>query len=280
MSHYEKIAAAITYIHSRIDQQPSLEEIAAHVNLSPYHFQRTFSQWAGVTPKRLLQVLTLEKAKQLLDSSGDSVFDVSDQLGLSSASRLYDHFVSLEAVTPSEYREQGVGMTIQYGYYQSPFGPILMALTPRGICKLAFIDPDNPGEELRTLKAEWTQARFEEDRNAIENIAKPLFTTEPDATAPISIHVRGTNFQVSVWRALLDLQQGQLSSYNRIANAIGKPKASRAVGTAIGANPVALIIPCHRVIRQNGELGGYRWGLVRKQAILTKETATYMDAAV
>lgn len=276
MDHYDKIAAAIGYIRSNIERQPSLEEVAAHVHLSPYHFQRTFSQWAGVTPKRLLQVLTLEKAKQLLDKQDQPVLAVSDQLGLSSSSRLYDHFIHLDAVTPSEYKAQGKGLLIQYGQFRSVYGDAFMALTERGICKLAFTEPDQPSLELQKLKEAWPKAEIEEDQAAINTMADNLFSNK-GAKAPLSLYVRGTNFQVSVWRALLGLNQGQLSTYSDIATTIGKPKANRAVGSAIGANPIALIIPCHRVIRRDGELGGYRWGETRKQAILALESAHYGD---
>lgn len=273
MSHYDKIAAAIEYIQSNVHQQPSLEDIASHVSLSPYHFQRVFSQWAGVTPKRLLQVLTLTRAKQLLDNQKGSIFDVSDQLGLSSASRLYDHFVTLEAITPSEYTKQGEGLSIQYSYFLSPFGRAFMAVTERGICKLVFTEPHTPGQPLTEIKSEWPDASFVENHKLIEDMAKKLFSPENSQRTPISLYVRGTNFQVNVWRALLQIQPGHLVSYGALASAIGKPNASRAVGSAIGANPVALMIPCHRVLRQNGELGGYRWGRIRKQAILAREAA-------
>lgn len=277
MQNYTKVATAIEYIRNHVGEQPSLEEIASQVHLSPHHFQRLFCRWAGVSPKRLLQVLTLECAKEQLKTNQGSVLDVADSIGLSSGSRLYDHFVQLEAVTPSEYKEQGLGLTIQYGYHKTSFGLIFIAMTQRGICKLVFVDCLDKTEPLSHLKYEWPLAKLVEEPEQTSKTIQILFSDSPATQAPLSLFVRGTNFQINVWRALLNLQPGQISTYGEIAKAINKPKAVRAVGTAIGANPVALVIPCHRVIRKNGNLGGYRWGETRKHAILAREAAPHVD---
>lgn len=274
MSDYQRIEKAINYILEQSNSQPSLEDIAAAVHLSPFHFQRLFSQWAGVTPKRFLQTLTVERAKELLAQS-KPLLEVSDLVGLSSASRLHDHFVKLEAVTPGEYKTGGRGMTINYGVHETPFGKAFIALTDRGICKIAFLDKAGSAPHLTNLKAEWKHALIEEDTGATGSAIASLFDQPPleQAKQPISLFVRGTNFQVQVWQALLQIPQGSLSTYSDVAAAVGKPKAARAAGSAIGANPVAFAIPCHRVIQQSGGIGGYHWGTTRKHAIHAWESA-------
>ena len=271
MNDYDKIATAIRYIRKNIAAQPSLEDISSQVHLSPYHFQRLFSRWAGVTPKRFLQVLTLQNAKALIKQNHLPLLEISDSLGLSSGSRLYEHFVHLEAVTPSEYKQSGLNLVIHYGCYSGPFGNTFIALTPRGICKLSFIENNDLDEQLISLKYKWPQAKFIEDNNQAAKAIEDIFSKPKKISAPLSVLVQGTNFQVKVWQALLTLNSGDLTSYGEIAKAIGKPKAARAVGTAIGANPIAFVIPCHRVIQKSGELGGYRWGEVRKHAMLMRE---------
>lgn len=267
MSDYERIAKAISYISQNVTAQPSLDEIAAHVALSPFHFQRLFSRWAGTTPKRFLQVLTLELGKKLLEESG-SLLDVSGQLGLSSSSRLHDHFVQLEAVTPGEYRSKGKDLVIEYGEHDTPFGRIFVAQTPRGVCRAAFVDVDDEGRQLEALRKTWPLATYRKNVAGTAQVAE-LLNMPPQAQLqrPLSLHVAGTNFQVAVWRALLRIPAGSAVTYSQIAKAVGAPVAVRAAGTAIGANPVAFVIPCHRVIQQSGALGGYRWGLERKQAM-------------
>lgn len=267
MSDYERIAKAIAYIGQNVTSQPSLDELAAHVHLSPFHFQRLFSRWAGTTPKRFLQVLTLERGKRLLEGS-DSLLAVSDALGLSSSSRLHDHFVQLEAVTPGEYRSQGKGLAIVYGIHDTPFGKIFVARTPRGVCRAAFLSGSDRAEQLDALRKSWPLATLKADAHATADIAAALSAVPArGAQRLLSLHVAGTNFQIAVWRALLRIPRGSAVSYSQIAAAVGSPRAVRAAGTAIGANPVALLIPCHRVIQQSGGLGGYRWGVERKQAI-------------
>jgi AraC family transcriptional regulator of adaptative response/methylated-DNA-[protein]-cysteine methyltransferase len=267
MSDYERIAKAIAYIGQNVTAQPSLDDLAAHVHLSPFHFQRVFSRWAGTTPKRFLQVLTLEHGKRLLEESG-SLLEVSDALGLSSSSRLHDHFVQLEAVTPGEYRSRGKGLAIAHGTHDTPFGKIFVARTPRGVCRAAFLDGSDRAEQLDALRTTWPLATLKADAQATANIAAFLSAVPAHAgERPLSLHVAGTNFQIAVWRALLRVPVGSAVSYSQIAAAVGSPRAVRAAGTAIGANPIAFLIPCHRVIRQSGGLGGYRWGVERKQAM-------------
>lgn len=272
-SDYDRIRIAIEYLVAHMADQPSLDEIAAQVGLSPSHFQRLFCRWAGVTPKRFLQVLTVERAKTLLRESA-SLLDVADELGLSSGSRLYDHFVQLEAVTPGEFKNAGLGLTIEYGVHPTPFGPVFAAATERGLSRLAFLGDQGVAEQLAELRRHWPKAVLREDGAATEAVIPTLFATEkPDR--PLSLWVAGTNFQVNVWRALLRIPLGALVSYNQIARAINQPTAARAVGTAIGANPIAVLIPCHRVIQQSGALGGYRWGEIRKHALHAWESARF-----
>lgn len=274
MSDYDRIAEAISFIVSRVDRQPTLQEIAAHLYLSPYHFQRLFSRWAGVTPKRFLQVLTLERAKRLLSES-KSLLEVSDSLGLSSGSRLYDHFVHLEAVTPGEYKTGGLGLVIEYSVHDTPFGNAFIAITPRGICSFAFLDSMEIGEFLAGLYKAWPHAALRENRQRTLAVIRAMFCGEKKSDGPVSLHVSGTNFQISVWKALLQIPPARVSSYSQVATAIGHPNSARAVGLAAGANPVAYLIPCHRVIQQSGKLGGYHWGETRKQAIHAWESARY-----
>ncbi len=272
MSDYDRIARAITFISSQVDWQPSLQEIAAHLHISPYHFQRLFCRWTGVTPKRFLQVLTLERAKQLLNDS-KPLLEVSTALGLSSASRLYDHFVQLEAVTPGEFKEKGTGLMIEYGVHDTPFGKAFIAVTHRGICNLAFPDQLKLKDCLSGLTEKWPQALLRKNPQRTGTVIQAMFDADSKPAGPLSLYVAGTNFQVSVWRALLQIPPGSVASYSQVADAIGRPSSARAVGLAVGANPVAFLIPCHRVIRQCGELGGYHWGVVRKQAMHAWETA-------
>jgi AraC family transcriptional regulator of adaptative response/methylated-DNA-[protein]-cysteine methyltransferase len=274
MKNYDRIADAIDFIARRVDSQPTLNETAAHLHLSPFHFQRVFCRWAGVTPKRFLQVLTLERAKQLLNESRP-LLEVSDSLGLSSGSRLYDHFVHLEAVTPGEYKTGGAGLTIEYAVHDSPFGKAFIAVTPKGVCKLSFLDGVEADEHLTDVHKKWPNALVRENRHRTHAVIKTMFgeTKKPDL--PLSLHVSGTNFQISVWKALLQIAPATVASYSQVATAIGHPGSARAVGLAVGANPVAFLIPCHRVIQQSGKLGGYHWGETRKQAIHAWESARY-----
>lgn len=274
MTDYERIAAAIDFIVLRVNSQPGLNEVAAHVHLSPFHFQRLFSRWAGVTPKKFLQVLTLERAKQLLVESRP-LLEVADTLGLSSGSRLYDHFVHLEAVTPGEFKLGGAGLTIEYAVHDTPFGKAFIAATPRGICRFGFLDGRDIDEQMDGLRKEWPRALMRENHDRTLKVIDAMFGGGKSPDRPLSLHVSGTNFQVSVWKALLRITPGKIASYSQVASAIGRPGSARAVGQAVGANPAAFLIPCHRVIQQSGQLGGYRWGETRKQAIHAWESARF-----
>lgn len=274
MSDYDRVAEAITFITTRLHHQPSLNEIAAHLHLSPFHFQRLFCRWAGVTPKRFLQVLTLERAKQLLSES-KPILEVANSLGLSSGSRLYDHFVQLEAVTPGEYKAGGAGVTIEYAVHDTVFGKAFIAVTLKGVCNFSFLDGTVIDDPLTTLYKTWPHASMVENRQRALTVIKAMFSGEKKLDRPLSLHVTGTNFQISVWKALLQIPPATVMSYTQVANAIGHPAAARAVGRAVGANPIAFLIPCHRVIQQSGRLGGYRWGETRKQAIHAWESARY-----
>jgi AraC family transcriptional regulator of adaptative response/methylated-DNA-[protein]-cysteine methyltransferase len=271
MSDYDRIASAMTYLVERAGDQPSLEQIAAHVQLSPFHFQRLFCRWAGTTPKRFLQVLTLERGKALLDTSR-SLLEVSHELGLSGSSRLHDHFVQLEAVTPGEYKNKGQQLHIAYGVHATPLGPLFVAVTQRGVCRAGFIDFSSVEELLDELRNAWPLSAIRESIPATRYVIDAIFDRNAvSKRGPLSLHVAGTNFQIAVWRALLKIPPGTVASYTQVAEVLAAPKAARAVGNAIGANPVALLIPCHRVIQQSGALGGYRWGPTKKLMAQTWE---------
>lgn len=263
MLDYNRIEQAMAYLSANASRQPGLEAVAAHVHLSPYHFQRMFCRWAGTTPKRFPQALTLERGKRLLQGEL-SLMDVSHSLGLSGSWRLRDHFVTLEAVTPGEFRKRGQGVVVQYGIHETPLGRMFVAVTRRGVCRMAFLD-DHDGGMLDDLRKDWPRAELARNDQASAHVIEVVFSEAGGQGGALSLHVEGTNFQIAVWRALLSIPPGRLASYSQIARALGYPKASRAVGNAVGANPVALLIPCHRVIRQSGALGGYRWGTARKQ---------------
>ena len=269
MNDYQRVARAIEFITSNPDNQPSLQQLADHLHLSPYHVQRLFARWAGVSPKRFLEAVTLERAKQLLRQN-HSTLETSQQLGLGSASRVYDHFVNLEAVTPSQFKLRGQDLHIQYLFADSPYGEVFIASTERGICRLAFVENDHRDVLVEELQQEWPLATLSTEKALNKPLLKSLFNPSVN-NKPLSLYVKGTNFQINVWKALLRLEPGQFTSYGSLAAGIGKPQAARAVGTAVGANPVALLIPCHRVIQQSGGLGGYHWGTTRKRAILTRE---------
>lgn len=273
MSDYDRIARAIDYIVANANSQPDLKDIAARASLSPYHFQRLFTRWVGLTPKRFLQVITVERAKRLLSQSPLPLLDASERLGLSSSSRLHDHFVKLEAVTPGEFKIKGAGLKLHCGIAESPFGQAFVATTSRGVVALSFIDDKSRAAAVAELSRNWPNAELVEDDADAGRVVKKVFDRNSDSSGPVSVFVRGTNFQIAVWRALLEIPAGNLVSYGDVARAIERPSAVRAVGAAIGANPCGYLIPCHRVIRGNGELGGYRWGSTRKQAIYAWEAA-------
>ncbi len=265
-SDYTIIAEAIRYIEAHQRSQPTLAEVAESVHLSEYHFQRLFTRWVGISPKRFLQFLTKENAKRLLSES--SLLNAAYQSGLSSAGRLHDLLVQTEAVTPGEVKHRGAGLEIRYGSHPSPFGECLIATTERGICRLSF----DPKRALAQLKRDFRNATLKQDSDHTQTLIERIFSPTSDGT-PLTLDLRGTNFQIQVWEALLRIPAGQLVTYQSIASAIGSPKATRAVGTAVGKNPVPLLIPCHRVIRATGEFGQYAFGSERKKAILGWEMA-------
>lgn len=274
MDDYGRIEKAMAYMVENAARQPDLACVAAQVHLSMYHFQRLFRRHVGVSPKRFLQALTLERAKCLIASSV-SLQEAAEAVGLSGGSRLFDHFVTLEAVSPGEFKKRGEGVTLTYGVHPSPFGAVLVATTPRGICRMAFIGAAGIDEQLALLESQWPRSRLVLDVEATRAPVEALFGDRARVSSTLSLHVAGTNFQVAVWRALLAIPEGALASYGQIAQVLGKPGASRAVGSAIGANPVALWIPCHRVIQQSGALGGYRWGVARKQMVQAWESGRH-----
>jgi AraC family transcriptional regulator of adaptative response/methylated-DNA-[protein]-cysteine methyltransferase len=271
---YQRIEQAIHFIEENYQRQPELAEIAENVGLSEYHFQRVFTRWAGISPKRFLQFLTKENAKELLKHS--SVLDATYSVGLSSPGRLHDLFINTEAVSPGEYKARGAGLIIRYGFHFTPFGEALIGLTERGICHLSFVQQGHEAE-LASLKAKWKNATLVEDYAATEALVGPVFSLGHNP-APISLYLTGTNFQLKVWEALLNTQPGQVTTYEQIAGQIGHPTALRAVGSAVGRNPIAYLIPCHRVIRKAGEFGDYHWGPTRKKALLGWEAAMALGA--
>lgn len=270
---YERIEASIRYLEAHHRQQPTLAEVAAHVHLSVPHFERLFKRWAGVSPKRFLQYLTLEHAKSLLSHSR-SVLDVAFEAGLSSPSRLHDLFVTLDAVTPGEFKQAGTDLVIQYGFHPTHFGSCFLARTERGICRMTFNPPAARDIELDHLRRAWPKADLVEAPSATAPLVdRILNSASANGHEPLSLFVRGTNFQVQVWQALLRIPAGHVTNYQDLAGYVGRPAATRAVASAVARNPVGVIIPCHRVIRKNGETGQYHWGSTRKKALLGWEMA-------
>ncbi|MDP2778514.1 MAG: methylated-DNA--[protein]-cysteine S-methyltransferase, partial [Anaerolineales bacterium] len=280
---------AIQYIETNVQRQPELNEIASAIGLSEYHFQRLFTRWAGISPKRFIQFLTKEHAKDLLARS-ENLLDTTHQVGLSSLGRLHDLFVNTEAVTPGEYKSHGAGLTNHYGLHLTPFGKCLIATTERGICHLGFVQTGE-GNAIDNLVTDWKQAKMIEDYKTTAPLIARIFPECETGSAfnkadgfdtsrenrvgllnpQLKLHLRGTNFQIKVWEALLKIPAGTVTTYEHIAAQIGYPNAVRAVGTAVGHNPIAVLIPCHRVIRKSGEFGNYRYGAARKKALLARE---------
>ncbi|NJD60369.1 MAG: 6-O-methylguanine DNA methyltransferase [Anaerolineales bacterium] len=270
---YARIEQVIYYLERNASRQPSLEEIAEHIHLSEYHLQRLFTRWVGVSPKRFLQYITKEHAKQMLVQSA-SVLDTAYQVGLSSPGRLHDLFITWEAVTPGEFKQRGEGIAITYGFHPTPFGEILLGTTERGICFLSFIMPSGRTAALQALRKIWPKARLVEAPGATEPLISEIFgLTASHSRNPLHIYLNGSNFQLKVWEALLRIPPGSVVSYRDIAAHLGDPQASRAVGNALGRNPVPVLIPCHRVITSLGEFGNYHYGEARKIALLGWEMA-------
>jgi AraC family transcriptional regulator of adaptative response/methylated-DNA-[protein]-cysteine methyltransferase len=266
---YARVERAIRFLTDAAPRQPRLADLAAHVGLSEFHMQRMFTRWAGISPKRFMQVQTLDYARECLQRS-PNVLDATFDAGLSSGGRLHDLFVTLEAVTPGEVRSGGLGIRIDAGFHDSPFGTCLLATTERGICGLTFVDTDREAAWAE-LESRWPNASVAESLRRTSALARRVFAPLGASDRPLALLVHGTNFQVAVWRALLRIPAGSFASYEEVAATIGSPRAVRAVGTAVGHNPIAFLIPCHRVIRASGALGGYRWGTERKRAITAWE---------
>lgn len=269
---YHKIADAINYIKANFKAQPSLDDIASSVHLSPFHFQKLFTEWAGVSPKKFLQYTSVQYAKSLLQQPSTTLFDTAIETGLSSSSRLHDLFVNIEGMTPGEYKNGGEHLQIQYSFAKTIFGNIVIASTQKGVCYIAFIEDKTVG--FTDLQSHFPKANFIEQTHELQQQALSIFSKDWQQLQQIKLHLKGTDFQLKVWEALLKIPMGQLTTYGNIANTINSPKASRAVGTAIGSNPVAFLIPCHRVIQTTGNIGGYMWGATRKTAIIGWEAAT------
>jgi AraC family transcriptional regulator, regulatory protein of adaptative response / methylated-DNA-[protein]-cysteine methyltransferase len=271
--NYKRIEDAIRYLEANFQRQPELDEVADKVHLSPFHFQRIFAEWAGISPKRFLQYLTVDFLKtKLLESR--NIVEAAEEAGLSSQSRVYDLFTTLEAVTPQEYKQKGGGLRIEYGFHETTFGVVLIGVTERGICWLSFVGSDDaPGVELERMKQHWNNSVFHMNEDVTSQLVNTIFggVTQPDKK--LHVLVKGTNFQVKVWEALLRLPIGSVTTYQDIAKSINNPNALQAVGSAVGSNHIAYLIPCHRVIRKDGVLGEYRWSSVRKKSIIGWEMA-------
>lgn len=269
--NYNRIAEAIDYIKENFKSQPTVDEIAEQIHLSPSHFKKLFSEWAGTSPKRFLQYISVEHAKKILKEEHATLFDTAFETGLSSTSRLHDLFVNIEGMTPAEYKNGGNKLHINYSFAESPFGSMIVASTPKGICYMAFEDDEELA--LNNLVSKFPNAKFQRKLDFLQQNALFIFQNDWSKLNEIKLHLKGTGFQLKVWESLLKIPMGKLSTYGSIAEYIGSPKASRAVGTAIGSNPVAFLIPCHRVISSSGTFGGYMWGATRKTAIIGWEGA-------
>lgn len=268
---YERVRDSIAYIAAHAPSQPSLEEVAAHAGLSPAHLQRVFRRWAGVSPKRFLQQLTTLRAQELLRDSVP-VIDAAFEAGLSGPSRLHDLMVVARAVTPGEYATRGAGLTIRLGVHDTPFGTAVIGMTDRGICALRLCDAEGVAAAIDEVETEWCGATVVRDDASTGAVIASIFQPANRTDAPLTLLLRGTNFQLRVWEALLRVPDHCVISYSDLAERLGEPRATRAVASAVGANPIAYVIPCHRVLRANGALGGYRWGLDRKLVMLERET--------
>ena len=269
---YKRIAEAITFFKENFKAQPNLEEAAEHVHLSPFHFQRMFQQWAGVTPKQFLQYLSVEHAKEILKNTGATLFDAAFETGLSGTGRLHDLFIKVEGMTPGEYKNGAENLNINYSFADTPFGNIIVASTEKGICHRAFADEGNE-KALAGLKVIFPYAKYTQIVDLIQQNALFVFNQDWSKLEEIKLHLKGTDFQIKVWETLLQVPPGGLTTYSDLAKKAGFTGASRAVGTAIGNNPVAFLIPCHRVIKATGEIGQYHWGSTRKNAIIGWEAA-------
>jgi AraC family transcriptional regulator of adaptative response/methylated-DNA-[protein]-cysteine methyltransferase len=270
--NYNRIADAISFFKDHFKSQPTLDDVAAHVHLSPFHFQRMFQQWAGVTPKQFLQYLSVEHAKEILKTTGASLFNTASETGLSGTGRLHDLFIKVEGMTPGEYKNGGASLQLNYSFADTPFGKAIVASTAKGICHMAFADE---GEEraLEQLKIKFPNAAYKQFVDMIQQNALFIFSQDWSRLDEIKLHLKGTDFQIKVWETLLKVPPGGLTTYGALAKEAGYAGASRAVGTTIGNNPVAFLIPCHRIIRSSGETGQYHWGATRKKTMIGWEAA-------
>lgn len=273
--NYERIAAAIRFIKENRQEQPRLETIAGHVHMSPAHFQRMFQEWAGISPKSFLQYLNVEYAKRILKQTHASLFDTACEVGLSGTGRLHDLFVNIEGMTPGEYKNGGQALRINYSFAETPFGRVMVASTDKGICHLAFVD-EGEEEALGSLKQLFPNAAYTQCLDRKQEDALSVFNRDWSKPDEIKLHLKGTSFQLKVWETLLKIPAGGLTTYADLATKSGHEGACRAVGTAIGRNPVAFLIPCHRVIKATGDIGNYHWGEVRKEAIIGWEAAYFL----
>jgi AraC family transcriptional regulator of adaptative response/methylated-DNA-[protein]-cysteine methyltransferase len=269
--NYHRIAEAITYLKDNFKAQPNLDEVAEKVHISPYHFQRMFTDWAGISPKKFLQYLSIDHAKNILKQNKATLADAAFETGLSGTSRLHDLFMNIEGMTPAEYKHGGQSLHINYSFAETPFGTILIASTAKGVCYMAFADEQE--EALKLLFEQFPNAAYRQVVDTIQQNALYIFTRDWSKLSQVKLHLKGTPFQLKVWEALLRIPMGGLTDYGSIAQSIQSPKASRAVGSAVGSNPVAFLIPCHRVIRSTGDFGQYHWGATRKTAIIGWEAA-------
>lgn len=270
--NYKRIADSIDFFKQNFKSQPSLEDAAEHVNLSPFHFQRMFQEWAGVTPKQFLQYLSVEHAKEILKNSGATLFDTAFETGLSGTGRLHDLFIKVEGMTPGEYKNGGELLNINYSFAESPFGNIIVASTQKGVCHMAFAD-EGREKAFGQLRSIFPNARYTQIVDGIQQNALFIFGQDWSKLKEIKLHLKGTAFQIKVWQALLEVPAGKMTTYSNLALKAGHEGASRAVGTAVGNNPVAYLIPCHRVIKSTGEVGQYHWGSTRKTAIIGWEAS-------
>lgn len=275
--NYNRIASAIDYIQHHFKEQPNLDEVAEKIHLSPAHFQRLFTEWAGTSPKKFLQYISIQYAKKLLqENKALTLFDTAYETGLSSSSRLHDLFINIEGMSPAEYKNGGQLLTINYRFADSPFGQLIVASTTKGVCYMAFENDDV--KAFNDLQAKFPNALLLQNEDDLQRNALSIFQNDWTTLSQIKLHLKGTDFQLKVWESLLKIPMGKLTTYGTIAEQIGNPKAARAVGTAIGSNPIAFLIPCHRIIQSSGITGGYMWGPLRKTAIIGWEGAkTHSD---
>ncbi|HTH83131.1 MAG TPA: methylated-DNA--[protein]-cysteine S-methyltransferase [Mucilaginibacter sp.] len=274
---YNRIAEAISYFKDNFKSQPTLEDVAEHVHLSPFHFQRMFKQWAGVTPKQFLQYLSIEHAKEVIKQEDVSVLETALETGLSGGGRLHDLFIKVEGMTPGEYRNGGAALHINYSFADTPFGKVIVASTDKGICHMAFVD-EGKEKAFDELKEKYPNAAYSQLVDRAQQNALFIFTQDWSRLDEIKLHLKATDFQIKVWETLLKVPPGGLTTYSMLAKKVDKPNAQRAVGTAVAGNPVAFLIPCHRVIRSTGDTGQYHWGSTRKNAMIGWEAALKSNA--